>query len=608
MAEAMAMFRACVSYVAAADHTGLTTAEQAAALIEMERCAAIATAAQAWLLGAFTAGQGPAADADSSPRTWLIHKTGVTQGAAAGRVGWSRRVQAHPLVAAALAEGGPVSDSMGKVICDYTGKLPAADRDKADIILLGVARAGARQDDIARLAAQMYEQSRSATPDEDPGDPDDCGPSDDGRGGTGAPGDDPGAPDAPDGDRDGSDGDPDGAGDDPDGDRDGCDGDPDGADDGPGGPAGDRGNPFDDLDDGFDDRSVRLDTTLGGAGVLYGDLSSDCASLVKTVLDALSTSAGAEDTRSMAQRWHDALADAMSRLVAAGLLPDRAGAATKALVHIAFAELRALRGASRLEAAWVARAQQDWAGHRAATVLAGGDGGAWLNGPAACGAACDALTVPVVTGAVNPAVLDRLVGLCLELAGHGHHRCQSAAPGTGSPEEDSPQSGTGGGPLTEHARAMLQRAIIGAAIDLVSGPGGLASVLRTGLLGAGLAGPSLPLDVGVSENVPAGIRQAILQRSGGHCEWAGGCWQPASACHIHHVTRKADGGRTSVNGCLLLCSFHHLVAVHRWGWTLILNPDGTTTARSPDGTKELNSHGPPPGTRSPGEHLPPRPG
>jgi hypothetical protein len=141
---------------------------------------------------------------------------------------------------------------------------------------------------------------------------------------------------------------------------------------------------------------------------------------------------------------------------------------------------------------------------------------------------------------------------------------------------------------------MLQRAIIGAAIDLVSGPGGLASVLRTGLLTARLAGPSLPLDVGVSETVPAGIRRAILQRSGGHCEWAGGCWRPASACHVHHITRRADGGKTSVKNCLLLCSFHHLVAVHRWGWKLILNLDGTTTAYSPDGTKILHSHGPPP--------------
>jgi hypothetical protein len=34
------------------------------------------------VLGAFTSGQGYSADADYSPRAWLIHKTGVTKGAA----------------------------------------------------------------------------------------------------------------------------------------------------------------------------------------------------------------------------------------------------------------------------------------------------------------------------------------------------------------------------------------------------------------------------------------------------------------------------------------------------------------------------------------------
>ena len=29
------------------------------------------------------------------------------------------------------------------------------------------------------------------------------------------------------------------------------------------------------------------------------------------------------------------------------------------------------------------------------------------------------------------------------------------------------------------------------------------------------------------------------------------------------------------------------------GWTVVLNPDGTTTAYSPDRTKILHSHGPP---------------
>jgi hypothetical protein len=284
-----------------------------------------------------------------------------------------------------------------------------------------------------------------------------------------------------------------------------------------------------------------------GAGVLYGDLTPDCAGLVSTVLDALSARAGAEDTRSKAQRWHDALAEALRRLVAAGLMPDRAGAATRALVHVALAELRSMRGGSRLEAVWAAWAQQDWAGHRAAASVAGGDGGAWLGGDAARGACCDAIVVPVVTGQVNPAVLDRLVGLCLELAGHGQPH-GSAAPGAAAPasapgaadlqtrgsrtgpatmEPGAPgpagqEPGTPGAPLTEHARAMLQRAIIGAAIDLVSGPGGLASALRTGLLGARLAGPSLPLDVGYSDTIPAAIRTAVIQRAGGHCEWPGG--------------------------------------------------------------------------------------
>jgi hypothetical protein len=43
------------------------------------------------------------------------------------------------------------------------------------------------------------------------------------------------------------------------------------------------------------------------------------------------------------------------------------------------------------------------------------------------------------------------------------------------------------------AREALERAIIGKAADLLSGPGGLASFLRTWQLGARLAGPSLPL-------------------------------------------------------------------------------------------------------------------
>jgi hypothetical protein len=111
----------------------------------------------------------------------------------------------------------------------------------------------------------------------------------------------------------------------------------------------------------------------------------------------------------------------------------------------------------------------------------------WLEGEAAQGFACDAGITPVVTGEVHLAALDGLVRLCVELGGHGPDRCQpSRTPAEGS------SGGAGPVPPTERGRAALERAIIGKAVELLSGPGGLASFLRRGLLGARLGGPSLP--------------------------------------------------------------------------------------------------------------------
>jgi hypothetical protein len=138
----------------------------------------------------------------------------------------------------------------------------------------------------------------------------------------------------------------------------------------------------------------------------------------------------------------------------------------------------------------------------------------------------------------------------------------------------------------------MAQAIIGKAVDLVSGPGGLASFLRRRQLGDRLGGPSQPLDIGYSNDIPASIRNAVRLRDQ-HCGWTGGCWQPASACHVHHIRHKARGGKTSLKDCILLCPFHHLVMIHREGWTLVLNPDGTTTAWNRDRTKVLHSHSPP---------------
>jgi HNH endonuclease len=62
---------------------------------------------------------------------------------------------------------------------------------------------------------------------------------------------------------------------------------------------------------------------------------------------------------------------------------------------------------------------------------------------------------------------------------------------------------------------------------------------------------------------------------------------------VHHILARKDGGRHALTNLALLCRFHHLIAIHAWGWTFTLNADGTTTAVSPDGSKTLHSHPPP---------------
>jgi hypothetical protein len=52
------------------------------------------------------------------------------------------------------------------------------------------------------------------------------------------------------------------------------------------------------------------------------------------VLDALGGRAGPEDTRSRAQRDHDALVEGCRRLIAAGGLPGRAGQPAQIQLHI----------------------------------------------------------------------------------------------------------------------------------------------------------------------------------------------------------------------------------------------------------------------------------
>ncbi len=142
--------------------------------------------------------------------------------------------------------------------------------------------------------------------------------------------------------------------------------------------------------------------------------------------------------------------------------------------------------------------------------------------------------------------------------------------------------------------ARLQDTLLRYAVSLLSGPAGLAAYLRTQLTGGFFPAPSLPLDLGEpTEQVPPHLRRAVINRDR-HCSFPG-CTAPPVRCHVHHVIPRSQGGATRLDNLTLLCTFHHLIAVHRWGWTLQLHADGTTTATSPEGLKTLHSHSPPPG-------------
>ena len=287
------------------------------------------------------------------------------------------------------------------------------------------------------------------------------------------------------------------------------------------------------------------------------------------MLDALSAPAGKEDDRTKGQRYHDALQEAMRRLTAANLLPERAGQPVKAWAHISLADLMLLDGDSALQDQWTGQVRARWAARRAHAAETGASDGAWLDGDAAQAIACDAAMAPIVTGDVNVDALEDLVRLCVELDARRRDGARDAA------------------------WAALEQAVIGKGRrTCCPARAGSRPSLRRRQLGARLGGPSLPLDIGYAETVPAGIRNAVLLRDR-HCQWAGGCTQPAGACEVHHTKHKANGGKTSVKDCVLLCPFHHQVVIHRWGWTLILNPDGTTTAWNKNKTKVLHSHGPP---------------
>ena len=163
VAEALSMLDRALGALATADAGSLPTPVQAQALRALERAEARHTAARAQFLAAFTAQDGYEDDGQGSARMWLRWQTRVTKAAAAGAVGWMRRLAAHPVIAAALAEG-QISASWARAICGWSDRLPQDLREDADQILVAAAAGGAELADLAGLAQQMYERAAPAPP------------------------------------------------------------------------------------------------------------------------------------------------------------------------------------------------------------------------------------------------------------------------------------------------------------------------------------------------------------------------------------------------------------------------------------------------------------
>jgi hypothetical protein len=535
VAEALRMANATMDYLNGPDAGELDAAACGAVLRSLGEIEAKFTAAHAAVLGRFDAADAHDSDGYGTSAAWLAAMAEMTPPDAKRKVRRMRLLRDHPALAARLADAD-ISKSWALAIVKWTEKLPGELRAETIKILVEAAQAGASRDDL-RIIAAVAEQKWLAAQ----------------LGGD---------------------------------------------------------------DDGFDDRYVQAGTTFQGAGVIRGNLTPECAAAMQAVLEALGKKAGPEDDRTEGQRFHDALQLGCELLIRAKMVPDRAGADTHVDVHIPFPQLRQHPGAPEAEEVWL-------------RGMAGEPG--YLTGKDAEAAACDALQVPVVTGHADMRVVDKIIGLALAAAGitlDGTDPAPLAADNASDPDgagadgagpddagarDDAGDGGRSWGTPgrargTSAARAAsrardrardrftpdgmqaLRYAIARLAIDFVSGPAGLASFLRTTMLAPPYNTPSLPLDIGNSDSIPAGIRRAVQLRDRG-CAWPK-CGRPAAWCDVHHLQHKKDGGKTSVTGCVLLCQYHHDVCIHRRGWRLVLHPDGTTTAYGPGG-QVLHSHSPP---------------
>ncbi|WP_261986611.1 HNH endonuclease signature motif containing protein [Actinomadura sp. HBU206391] len=665
------MVEAAWDFLNGEDLPTLPVSTQAELLQAWSRLQAKESAAYASLIGAFHAANGPAADGQRSVGAWLARFTRCTPAAGRRAVGWSLRQLGHAHVHQSLSDG-QVAESVGQSITDLVKAFEPADRDTVEDILTEAARSGAELGDLVEIHNAALRRLRP--------------------------------------------------------------------------------NGLEDEEARRDaERNLTLSKTLGGVGRLNGDLTAEGTALAETVIEALAVRQGPEDTRTKTQRRHDALVEAMRRLAASDLLPERGGSKPQVKVDMDLATLRNLPGSRQAEREWIEHtaanlARRRFHGDTTNDLFLHDDGrtndppseppseppSGSASGSPSGSASADGIQADAETGtgvntdpdnghahqtdaegdaqadtettqrgiqsdsdtdsdtgqvtepgtrpvdgldagpadgregghlvrAYDGLVPDAGSGLGSERVGASDADRSMRPPGPVQPrlpgldegavlegigaisntlaaalacdstitptvtadiDYDAlnamtdqwlthclPQSTTGATctdigcgcdpgsclharrPLDAGSYSRLQAGMLRWAIQVLSGPRGLASYLRTRLLDRPLAGPSIVLDAGKDDKtVPAALERSVRRRDQ-RCRFPG-CDHPASLSQVHHIVPRSKDGPTELWNLLTLCSFHHLIAVHSWGWEIRLDPDGSTTATAPDG-REIHEHSPP---------------
>jgi hypothetical protein len=165
--EAVGSVRSAMQFLAGVDMTQLPGESIAELLAAMEQVDAGQAAVRGQAVSVLSDQQVYLEYGHRAPTSFLVHCTRVKGGKASQVAKLGSLYRQHPLLAAALAEGGVVSESIAVQIATWTSQLPRDCIPAADGILLEGCRAGLSEAQLADLAAQIRAQVCGPDPDDE---------------------------------------------------------------------------------------------------------------------------------------------------------------------------------------------------------------------------------------------------------------------------------------------------------------------------------------------------------------------------------------------------------------------------------------------------------